>query len=87
MPATMPAIEQAIRDYIVESFLAAEDADVSPDDDLLAVLDSLQILRMLIELEAKYAIRVENSELTPENLGTLQKLAAFIAHKQQTAVC
>jgi acyl carrier protein len=83
----MAAIEKSIRDYIVEAFLAPEDESLSPDDDLLTVLDSLQILRMLIDLETKYAIRVENSELTPENLGTIRRLAAFIAHKQQAGVC
>jgi acyl carrier protein len=84
----MTAIEQAIRAYIVDSFLAPDDdASFSSDDDLLAILDSLQILRMLLDLEEQYSIRVENSELTPENLGTVRSLAAFIAHKQQAAVC
>ena len=84
----MTAIEQAIRAYIVDSFLAPDgDASFSSDDDLLSILDSLQILRMLLDLEEQYSIRVENSELTPENLGTVRSLAAFIAHKQQAAVC
>jgi acyl carrier protein len=49
------------------------------------VLDSLQILRMIIDLETEHAIKVENSELTPENLGTVERLAAFIEKKRQTA--
>jgi len=57
------------------------------DDDLLAILDSLQILRMLLDLEAEYAIKVENSELTPDNLGTISRLANFIARKRQAAAC
>jgi acyl carrier protein len=84
----MSPIEQTIHDYIGESFLSAEDAvSFRVDDDLLKALDSLQILRMLIDLEAKYSIAVDNSELTPENLGTVQKLAAFIARKHQESIC
>jgi len=57
------------------------------DDDLLSILDSLQILRMLLDLEAQYAIKVENSELTPDNLGTISRLANFIARKRQEVAC
>ncbi len=56
------------------------------DDDLLTILDSLQILRMLIDLEAQFSIKVDNSELSPENLGTVEKLAAFVARKQTESV-
>jgi len=84
----MTKTEQAVRDYILRSFLNnGAEADLRNDEDLLTVLDSLQILRMLIDLEVEYSIKVDNSELTPENLGTVEKLAAFIARKQQVAAC
>ena len=96
MPATklhrqctaMIDIEEAIRRYIRESFLdEGQVVELRSDEDLLMILDSLQILRMLIDLESKYSIDVDNSELTPENLGTVQRLAAFIAKKRREAVC
>lgn len=78
----MTNTEQAVRDYILRSFLSnGSAANLRTDEDLLMVLDSLQILRMLIDLEVEYSIKVDNSELTPENLGTVQKLAAFIERK------
>ncbi len=85
---TMSHIQQTIRDYILSSFLASGDEETfRDDDDLLTVLDSLQILRMLIDLEARYSIKVENSELSPENLGTVEKLAAFVTSKRQESAC
>jgi acyl carrier protein len=84
----MTHIEDAIRSYISESFLANGQGEVlGTDEDLLTVLDSLQILRMLMDLEGKYSIKVENSELTPENLGTIARLAAFITRKRQESLC
>ena len=84
----MTDIAQAIGDYIQSSFLSDADGQLLRlDDDLLTVLDSLQILRLLMDLEAKYAIKVENSELSPENLGTIERLAAFVARKRQASVC
>lgn len=74
--------EAIVREYILERYLTPEDALVlSNDDDLLTLLDSLQILRMLIDLESQFSIRVANSELAPENLGTVSKVAAFIERK------
>jgi acyl carrier protein len=92
----MTYIEETIRNYIHTSFLAdgqltgagGDSADgLGANDDLLAILDSLQILRMLLDLEAEYSIKVENSELTPDNLGTISRLASFIDKKRQAAVC
>jgi acyl carrier protein len=83
----MSDLEAAVRDYIVKSYLNGQAASFRNDDDLLMVLDSLQILRMLIDLEGQYSIKVENSELTPDNFGTVERLAAFIARKRQAAVC
>jgi acyl carrier protein len=78
----MTKTEQSVHDYILRSFLSnGTAASLRSDEDLLMVLDSLQILRMLIDLEVEYSIKVDNSELTPENLGTVEKLAAFIERK------
>jgi acyl carrier protein len=81
-------IQQVIRGFIKDGLLADGEAP-SPqdDDDLFFFLDSLQVLRMLIELESRYAIKVDNSELTVENLGTIAKLAAFISKKREYAAC
>ena len=87
----MNAIEQTIRQYLESSLLADGPAGSSgalgSDDDLLTILDSLQVLRMLLDLEAQYAIKVDNSELTPENLGTIRRLVQFIAKKREEAAC
>jgi acyl carrier protein len=79
-------IREKVRTYIRESFQDEElSSDFGNDEDLLTILDSLQLLRMLIDLEGEYGVHVENCELTPENLGTVSQLADFIAKKQQQA--
>jgi acyl carrier protein len=75
-------VQQILRDYIVDRYLSPDDADsFSDDDDLLAMLDSLQVLRLLIDMERQFSIHVDNSELTPDNLGTVNKLANFLEQK------
>ena len=82
------SIKQSIREYIASSFLdEGQIVTLQNDDDLLTVLDSLQILRMLMDLEAEYSIQVEPSEFTPENLGSVDRMAEFIGRKLGEAVC
>ncbi|TPV95918.1 MAG: hypothetical protein B7733_07445 [Myxococcales bacterium FL481] len=68
-----------IHDFILGSFRAeGQDVSITGSDDLLDLLDSLQLLRLIMELEAYYTIKVDNGDLTPENVGTIDKLAAYI---------
>ena len=84
----MTRLENTISDYIQRSLLDSGGEPSGPlarDQDLLTLLDSLQILRMLLDLESQLGVKVENSELTPETLGTIERLAAFLAKKQASA--
>jgi acyl carrier protein len=77
-------IRDTIHDYVAGSFLSGgQTATIGDDDDLMEVLDSLQILRMVTDLENQFSIHVENGDLTPENFGSVEKLAAFVARKQR----
>jgi acyl carrier protein len=84
----MQNLADRIRSYIRDiSSFEEEPIEIGDDDDLLTILDSLQILRMVADFEAQCAIRIDNSELTPENLGTVAGLVALITRKQQEPVC
>ncbi len=77
------ALEDQIRAYIADSFLEpARAGALRDDDDLLLLLDSLHILRTVIHLESAFRIKVDNSELAVENLGSVAKLAAFVRRKR-----
>lgn len=71
-----------VRNYLVENFLGGTEAEtLQNEDDLLLLLDSLQLLRMVIALEAMFAMKIEQNELNVENLGSVQRIAAFVASK------
>jgi len=78
-------IQDKVRAYIVESFLTdADAAEFRNDGDLLTLLDSLEILRTIVALEASFSIKVHDSEMSVENLGSVEKMAAFLALKLQS---
>jgi acyl carrier protein len=79
-------IEDQIRAFIIEAYLTPAQAETfRDDDDLLRMLDSLQILRLVIHLESAFGIKVDNSELAPENLGSVAKLADLVRRKRREA--
>jgi len=73
-------IQKCVADCVLATGLTSTPRD---DDDLLQILDSLQVLRMMLELEKEFSIRVDNADFTPENLGSIERLAAFVARKQR----
>jgi acyl carrier protein len=75
-------IEERVRQFVLTSFLA----DSAPegfrnDDDLFVLLDSLQILRLVVQIESMFGIKVEQQELSAENLSSVQRIAAFVPRK------
>lgn len=79
-------VREGVRAYLVDILRrSGRGSELADDDDLLLLLDSLHLLRMVIELESRYRVSIDNGELTPENLGTVSRIAAFIASKRPPA--
>lgn len=75
---------QQIRSFIFENFLFdAEESSLANDDSFLeqGVIDSTGVLELVNWLEETFSIKVQDEELVPENLDSVDKLASFIAKK------
>jgi len=80
----MEKIEKNIRQFVVDNFLFGQDDDqLASDTSLLqaGIIDSTGVLEIVVFLEDGYDIKVEDSELIPENLDSIKNLAAFITTK------
>jgi acyl carrier protein len=76
-------VEDRVRRFVLTSFLT----DTPPDafgngDDLFQLLDSLQVLRLVLHLESAFGIKVQPEELSADNLSTVRKVADFVARKR-----
>ncbi len=81
----MDDIINKIRGFIFENFLFdAEGSDLKNDDSFLdqGIIDSTGVLELVDWLEDECGIEVEDDELVPENLDSVNNLAAFIAKKK-----
>ena len=77
--------KKVLRDYIVENFLFGDtEAQFTDDDSFMekGILDSTGILDLILFLEENFDIKVEDDELIPENLDSINNLVAFIGRKK-----
>jgi len=81
-------IKKTIRQYILENLLFTEDESALQDgDSFLAggILDSTGVLEIILFIEETFGIKVNDDEMLPANLDSVDKLVAFIRHKQLVA--
>ena len=76
------AIEAAIKARIVSiaDTLGADASDLAPDELIPAsgLIDSAGLLELVAWFEATYSFKIPPDELTIDNLGTLQGMAAYL---------
>lgn len=81
----MSDIKAALRRYIEDNFIMGTGAAALGDADSFLehhVLDSTGFLELITHLEETYGIRVGDDEMVPENLDSLDAVAAYIARKR-----
>ena len=74
---------ETVKAYIVENFLFGDDSRIGPKTDFIenGILDSTGVLELVGFLEEKFGIRVEDDELVPDNMNSLEKISLYISKK------
>ena len=78
-------VRQQMRNFVEDNFLYLHpDVTLDDGDDLLAqgVIDSLGFVELVDEVQARYAIKVEDVEITEDNFGSVSGLVGFIDRKR-----
>jgi acyl carrier protein len=80
----MTDLKAKVRGFIVENFLFGDENGVK--DDMLfldeGIIDSTGILELVSFLEEEFSISVEDEELVPENLGSIDNVVAYLEKKK-----
>ena len=75
-------IERDVRSFVVEHFLSGQAGKLSDDGSLLGdVIDSMGVLKLVMYLQDRFEIIVDDEEVVPSNLDTINNLAAYVARK------
>ena len=80
-------MKNQLRNFIVENYLFGQKVDFSDDDSLQdkGIIDSTGVLELVSHLEHTYGVAIADSELVPEYLDSINRLARFIEGKLGTA--
>jgi len=78
-------IANEIRTYIITHHLSGRAERLRSDGLLLGdVIDSTGVIELISYVQERFEITVEDEEITPENLASIEVLAAFIETKIQS---
>lgn len=81
-------MKKTIRHYILGNLLFTEDESALQDGDSFldsGIIDSTGVLEIILFIEETFGVKVNDDEMIPANLDSVDNLAAFINRKQAIA--
>jgi acyl carrier protein len=81
-------VKETMKEFINERFLmGAGFKGIDDDDSFLenGIIDSTGVLELVTFTEETFGIHIEDEELTPDNLDSLDKITFFVGTKTRTA--
>ena len=81
-------VRQEIRKFIVDNFLFGDEGAAPARDQPLVksgVVDSTGILEIVDLIETRWGVKTSDDELSAENFGTIDAIAAFVLRKTTIA--
>ena len=80
----LQSIQETIISYVLENHISEYTADTLPLDQSLFeldILDSMGIIELIAFIETTWSITIEDTEITTENLGSINKMITLINEK------
>ncbi|MFA6216051.1 MAG: acyl carrier protein [Candidatus Omnitrophota bacterium] len=76
-------IKKSLKNFIKENFLLGNDSNLKDDDSFMGkgIVDSTGILEVVSFVEDAFNIKIDDEELLPENLDSINQLGNFIKKK------
>ncbi len=76
--------KEQLKEYIVENFLFGDGEKLTDDDASFlenGIIDSTGILEVITFIEETFGVKIEDDEMLPENLDSLNNLETFLTKK------
>lgn len=81
-------MKNTIRQYILSNLLFTDDESVLQDNESFldgGIIDSTGVMEIILFIEDTFGIKVNDDEMLPANLDSVDNLVAFITRKQLIA--
>jgi len=84
MAVDQDTIKKDLREFIVDNFMVGSENETLNDDDSFmekGIVDSTGVLELTSFVEEKYEFSIDDEEMLPENLDSIDNLVKFISRK------
>lgn len=80
--------KERVRAYISETFYLSDPATLTDEVSLIdsGIVDSTGMLDVILFIEGEFGISVGDQDTVPENLESIDRIAAFVDRKRSEAV-
>jgi acyl carrier protein len=79
-------LQQQIRDFVTTNFYVADPKSLEDRTSLLdhGIIDSTGVLEVILFIETTFGVTVEDSEMLPENLDSIERIARYVGRKKES---
>ena len=80
------ALNDELRQFVTDNFMFGKpDKRVDDDDSFLelGIIDSTGVMELVAFLEGRYGIKLQDADLIPDNLDSINKVARFVERRLQ----
>lgn len=76
-------MKSELRNFIVENYLFGRDSGFADGESFMerGIIDSTGVMELIAYIEQRWHVAVEDHELLPDNLDSLDKLERFVGRK------
>ncbi len=80
-------ITEKVRAFVTTNFYVPDPASLTNEASLLdqGIIDSTGVLEVIGFLEETFGISVDDRDILPENLDSIERIAGFVARKKTAA--
>jgi acyl carrier protein len=77
-------VKDQVRAFVTSNFYVADPSALADNASLLdkGIIDSTGVLEVIFFIEETFGITVEDSEMLPENLDSIEQISNFIERKK-----
>ena len=76
-------VREQLKQFVIENFLFGQQTDFRDDESFLesGIIDSTGVLELVTFVEEGFGIKVQDSDLIPDNLDSIERLTAFVQRR------
>jgi acyl carrier protein len=80
-------IRQQVRSFVTTNFYVPDPSALADEASLLdqGIIDSTGVLEVISFLEDTFGLTVDDTEMVPENLDSIERISSFVAKKRTAA--